>query len=116
MTAFGFTLVFAVGGQIKHLHPELLDEPDRAALIELATRALNKRLAFERAATDPADEPVIVRKVPSPTAADTMTQGEIARGQGYSGNVCQTCGEFRMKRTGTCETCEACGATSGGCS
>jgi hypothetical protein len=45
-----------------------------------------------------------------------MTQGEIARTKGYSGSVCQKCGSFNMVRTGTCETCQDCSETSGGCS
>lgn len=34
---------------------------------------------------------------------------------GYTGSACSHCGSFRMKRTGTCETCEDCGNASGGC-
>ena len=45
-----------------------------------------------------------------------MTQGEIARTAGFSGNVCQECFSFEMVRSGTCETCKNCGKTSGGCS
>ena len=32
---------------------------------------------------------------------------------GYTGNPCRTCGGLRMRRSGTCETCEDCFATSG---
>lgn len=39
-----------------------------------------------------------------------------AKDQGYSGNQCGSCQSFAMKRTGPCETCDLCGATSGGCS
>ena len=35
------------------------------------------------------------------------------QGGGYTGNICVTCGNARMKRAGTCETCEVCGNTSG---
>jgi hypothetical protein len=38
----------------------------------------------------------------------------LARASGYTGNCCDTCGGFRMRRTGVCETCDDCGAT-GGC-
>jgi ribosomal protein L40E len=48
--------------------------------------------------------------------AALMTQGEIARTKGFSGSVCQKCGSFNMVRTGTCETCQDCSETSGGCS
>lgn len=33
--------------------------------------------------------------------------------QGYTGEVCGICGGLRMRRSGTCETCEDCGSTSG---
>jgi hypothetical protein len=32
---------------------------------------------------------------------------------GYTGDVCMTCGGFRMKRVGTCLTCDDCGTSSG---
>lgn len=32
---------------------------------------------------------------------------------GYTGDVCPSCGGLRMKRSGTCTTCEDCGSTSG---
>jgi hypothetical protein len=36
-----------------------------------------------------------------------------AMGMGYSGNTCVSCGSAKMKRSGTCETCQDCGNTSG---
>lgn len=38
------------------------------------------------------------------------------RMKGYTGNFCTYCGSSEMVRTGVCETCLACGSTSGGCS
>jgi hypothetical protein len=32
---------------------------------------------------------------------------------GYTGSSCRECGSARMRRNGTCEVCEDCGATSG---
>lgn len=32
---------------------------------------------------------------------------------GYTGDVCEQCGSFRMKRAGTCLTCDDCGTSSG---
>lgn len=55
------------------------------------------------------------RGVPVDTAP-TLTQAESARDSGSSDNACASCGSFAMIRTGTCETCQACGSTSGGCS
>jgi hypothetical protein len=34
----------------------------------------------------------------------------------FSGDICADCGSAAMIRTGTCQTCQACGSTSGGCS
>lgn len=33
--------------------------------------------------------------------------------QGYTGDVCNTCGGSRMRRNGSCLLCEDCGSTSG---
>lgn len=48
-----------------------------------------------------------------PQVNSTMTQKEHARAQGYTGDACDMCGGFTMKRAGTCLTCASCGATSG---
>ncbi len=32
---------------------------------------------------------------------------------GYTGDVCSVCGSLRMRRTGTCSTCDDCGDNSG---
>jgi hypothetical protein len=34
----------------------------------------------------------------------------------FSGDICADCGSAAMVRTGTCQTCQACGSSSGGCS
>lgn len=63
---------------------------------------------------------VFASAVPAPTAAPqpstAMTQREIARSQGFTGDACDRCHAFAMKRDGKCLTCSACGSTSGGCS
>jgi ribonucleoside-diphosphate reductase alpha chain len=33
--------------------------------------------------------------------------------QGYTGNACSACGNFTLKRNGTCEICDTCGETTG---
>ncbi|WP_238232486.1 hypothetical protein [Methylobacterium thuringiense] len=38
---------------------------------------------------------------------------ETAIAQGFTADACDTCGAFAMKRSGTCMTCTACGATTG---
>lgn len=35
-------------------------------------------------------------------------------GGSYTGSICDVCGSTRMRRSGTCETCDDCGA-AGGC-
>jgi len=37
----------------------------------------------------------------------------FARGQGFTGDICADCGGARMVRSGACEVCSDCGATSG---
>lgn len=39
-----------------------------------------------------------------------------ARAAGFTGSECRQCHSMAMVRTGTCETCQACASTSGGCS
>ena len=46
-------------------------------------------------------------------ALPTMTQGEMARAKGYTGDCCSNCHEFRMKQSGHCLVCDACGTTTG---
>ena len=43
----------------------------------------------------------------------TLTAVQVARRQGYEGDPCQECKQFKMVRNGTCLKCENCGATSG---
>lgn len=47
---------------------------------------------------------------------DKATKRKIAVQQGYSGDVCGSCGSSRMRRAGTCLSCDACGSSAGGCS
>ena len=113
MTAFPFPYVIVVtdGSALRTLHPAGLGA-HRAAIEAAIGAVLDERPTHIPGF--PAPKPT--SKPAPPAAVDTMTQGEIARASGYTGDVCQTCGEFRMKRSGTCLTCEACGSTSGGCS
>ena len=85
-------------------------ELDRLADDEVTTissevfRALRARSSFEESGAIPKDQAVL------------MVQAEMARTAGFTGNVCAECGSFEMVRSGTCETCRACGKASGGCS
>jgi ribonucleoside-diphosphate reductase alpha chain len=42
-----------------------------------------------------------------------LTQSELAKLKGYTGDACDDCGSFTMVRNGSCLKCETCGATSG---
>lgn len=47
-----------------------------------------------------------------PTVEGLPSVVEVAKAQGFTGNTCGTCGSPRMVRTGSCETCQDCYATS----
>ncbi|BCA53407.1 Vitamin B12-dependent ribonucleotide reductase [Nitrospira sp. KM1] len=47
------------------------------------------------------------------TITYTTEAVKIARLQGYEGDPCQGCNEFKLVRNGTCLKCMGCGATSG---
>jgi ribonucleoside-diphosphate reductase alpha chain len=47
------------------------------------------------------------------TATAVQVQRQTARLQGYEGDPCQSCKEFKLVRNGTCLKCMGCGATSG---
>ncbi len=47
------------------------------------------------------------------TATAVQTQRQTARLQGYEGDPCQNCKEFKLVRNGTCLKCMGCGSTSG---
>lgn len=36
-----------------------------------------------------------------------------AREQGYTGGMCDLCGSVRVRHSGSCQTCDDCGTTSG---
>lgn len=54
---------------------------------------------------------------PAPLPAEHFEPGtslrDDARAKGYTGDTCDNCGSTRMLRTGHCNTCEACGTTTG---
>ena len=45
--------------------------------------------------------------------AERAQIAQMARAAGYTGNLCDSCGGSKMRRNGTCERCDDCGATSG---
>lgn len=42
-----------------------------------------------------------------------LSQVELARAQGYTGDICPECGSSTMVRNGTCLKCTTCGSTTG---
>jgi hypothetical protein len=44
---------------------------------------------------------------------ETLTQKELSRSQGYTGDLCVQCSNFTMKRNGPCLVCATCGHTTG---
>lgn len=44
---------------------------------------------------------------------ETLTQKELAAGQGFTGDCCVICHNFTMKRNGPCLLCQTCGHTTG---
>ena len=42
-----------------------------------------------------------------------QVNGTARHDDGYTGDACSNCGSFRMRRSGTCATCEECGSTTG---
>jgi hypothetical protein len=101
-----FVIVVTDGRTIRTLHPPSMGRhlPDVDRIV--------RDLIFPPDDAAPASEPV-APKPPSPQSAATMTQAEIARVQGFTGDVCRQCGSFATKRTGTCLTCTACGSNEG---
>ena len=46
-------------------------------------------------------------------ADDKMRNMEEARMKGYTGDACDSCGNFTLVRNGTCLKCVTCGSTTG---
>lgn len=104
----GILLVVTDGTMMRTFQPRGMGA--YAAEVERIARALVLPDSGEATAT-PADRP---RPPPLPAGATAMmVQSEIATAQGFTGDSCATCGNFAMKRAGTCLTCTACGSTSG---
>lgn len=67
---------------------------------------------FEITPRESRPEPIIAYHEP-PRVADTLLTTTALQSPAFSGNVCTNCGAAAMVRTGHCETCQACGETSG---
>lgn len=96
---FPYMIVASNGQIMRTLHPAALGEHRPAVELALSNLLLEQTVAPN----------------PEPTSASTglLTQGEIARQQGYTGDCCSHCHQFRMKQSGHCMVCDACGTTTG---
>ena len=56
-----------------------------------------------------------MEKSPTSTATerDVLSDEDMARAKGYTGDPCPECGSLTMVRNGTCLRCDSCGATTG---
>ena len=105
-----YFIIVSDGNTLRSISPEALG-PSRPRfeemLGELLPQLRGKGLPVNDMALPKVHAPV------SPAEESLMTQGEIARSQGFTGDVCTTCGNIMMKRIGTCLTCQNCGSTTG---
>ncbi len=77
------------------------------AVLRAVERAQRGTPVAEPTAVDPAP----ASNLPPPTPLATGREEMI--GSGFTGNFCPDCGSARMVRSGTCETCQECGANTG---
>src|SRR3954462_4319269 len=90
-------------GTIRSFHAAALQQGSVEYINQVIVHQLEKVRALER-------KPDVTQP---PMTESTLTQSEIARHSGFTGNACEQCGGFNLRRTGTCETCEDCGWNKG---
>lgn len=100
-----YVLVVTDGASLRTIHPAALAEGDARAVEDVIRRHV---LGPEPGPPkpDPRQE----------TPSDRIRRAalvEVARASGFSGDLCDRCGNMQMKRSGACLTCQACGATTG---
>jgi hypothetical protein len=89
-------------GSLRSFHAAALHQGNVEYINQVIVHQLEKARALERKVD-----------VPPVSTVSTLTQSEIARHSGFTGNACEQCGGFNLRRTGTCETCEDCGWNKG---
>jgi ribonucleoside-diphosphate reductase alpha chain len=91
------------------IHVKSVDETSEQPLSSFnSPPSLSKKRANGETPHLPPAEAIVTDK--RNTRKDTVT---LARAQGYTGEMCGSCGSSRVKRNGTCTVCEDCGTTSG---
>ena len=96
-------------GRTDFVHVKSVDEPTERPLTSFNTPpALRRRDDTDDQPSAYPSEDVVTRKDRSESDAIL-----VAKAQGYTGEMCTSCGSSRVKRNGACTVCEDCGTTSG---
>jgi ribonucleoside-diphosphate reductase alpha chain len=105
MSPVPFCIVVWDGVSIRTIHPPALGE-HRAPVEAVLASVLDVRSREEAVSRQ-------VDAKPGRATTDMLIQAEISRASGFTGDACPECGNFAMKRNGSCLSCAACGATTG---
>ncbi len=104
-------------GRQDFVHVRSVDETNEQPLASFNTpptlskkRENGEQNASAQAAQKSAPQPEAVTAKSTRKSSDTVM---VARQQGYTGEMCESCGSSRVKRNGACTVCEDCGTTSG---
>ena len=111
-------LVVDDGHQLRSFHERVFDDIDQRTLRFMAANAIARAdqlvpKFLENDAHLQVGQSLVASANSITASASTLTQGELARVAGFSGNTCEQCGSLNMKQTGTCETCQDCGWNKG---
>ncbi|MFZ1729149.1 MAG: vitamin B12-dependent ribonucleotide reductase [Bacteroidota bacterium] len=96
-------------GRTDFVHVKSVDETTEQPLASFNTPPTLERKR-DNADTSSRKEPVLSEKRVTRKENDSIM---VARAQGYTGEMCGSCGSSRVKRNGACTVCEDCGTTSG---
>jgi hypothetical protein len=118
-----YMVVANVGGVLRVIGCRAMDAGERSAVHFMLLRRFGDgtnplvpppvpTTEVQKAAAPPVVPTTALQK-PSPQTNPTLTQGEIAREMGFTGNPCPACGGMKMKFAGKCETCSECGHSAG---
>ncbi|MBN1446568.1 MAG: vitamin B12-dependent ribonucleotide reductase [Bacteroidetes bacterium] len=96
-------------GRMDFVHVRSVDETHEQPLASFNTPpTLTKKRENGEQNNAGQPEPALVKSTRK--NSDTVL---LARAQGYTGEMCASCGSSRVKRNGACTVCEDCGTTSG---
>lgn len=96
-------------GRTDFVHVKSVDETNEQPLASFNTPPT---LARKRDAVESGGKPESVLAERKAARRDNESI-LVARAQGYTGEMCESCGSSRVKRNGACTVCEDCGTTSG---